>query len=77
MNISNCISFLVKVIIGCVLISYLFEITGYNHMNDFVNKLALSLFVTYGSIKLAKEIYDKSLSLLKWLTKSPVSKPFN
>lgn len=77
MNISSSIKFLVKVIIGCVLISFLFEITGYNHIDNLINKISLSLFITYGSVKLAAEIYDKSHSLLKWLTKPPMSKPFN
>lgn len=77
-SIQNTIIFILKVSLGVIIIQYINGISNLHNVSDFFDGAVLSLFITYGSIKLTNTLFDKTFIVVKWLFKDTSGlKPFN
>lgn len=82
MNFTNILNIFLKVAIGFVLIAYMSNAAhitqSYDYMPEYLNKVFLSLFITYGSIKLSTDLYEKGRAFLRYIFKdNSHGRPFN
>lgn len=71
LTFKNTTEFIIRVALAISLMAYFSDVSNLHGVSEPLNKIALSLFLTYGSVTLSPLIYNKIVRLFKWVFVTP------